>query len=366
MEAIILKKFIFKSICFVLSFLFFVSIVTPSYAFTHSSSSDDEYKQGIISELQKIESIKHSLQLGDVSFANLKVSRPINTYILASSGLIESEPIYLLIQENTIVAVASEININNEKKYQISTQLVEQLNQELTLCSEFALIYDKQNCYIFSNNELELLTASGMISNDRVALSEVVDNLDLEQIHTSALSASSDLGYNSSIQTRAIGRYYSCNVSYVTQLPYQNICWAATAACIINYINGTNYTAVDVASNYFLIDFNVPLPHSDIEELLNTYYSLGYTYKQQVPSDSVISNNLRNGKPVWGNFISSSGTGHAVTVFGVDILGGYLSVMDPLFGSATTTTNSNGMKIYRSNYSGNNLYFQSAACKYWS
>ena len=81
------------------------------------------------------------------------------------------------------------------------------------------------------------------------------------------------------------------------------------------------------------------------------------------PSDSALVTNISNGYPVFGIFGWLSGY-HAVTIYGINAITGYISVMDPEFG-VTTALHNGTSYVYTSSYSGVNLILDSGICHSW-
>ena len=159
--------------------------------------------------------------------------------------------------------------------------------------------------------------------------------------------------------------YYSCNVSYVTQRPYENLCWAATTASIVNYLKGRNITAETVARTYLGSNFDVELAYILEPSVLNMFGVNNYTYGNRVPSSGVILNNIQSGYPIMANFQHSSG-GHIVALYGINVTGGYLYVMDPYHGFCSTTYSASAGHTYYWPNGGATYTFGSATCRYWT
>lgn len=141
-----------------------------------------------------------------------------------------------------------------------------------------------------------------------------------------------------------------------------NICWAATIACINNYVHGTSLTAIQVAKTYYGENYNKSFSTSSSAGVMRAHYNLLYQYYARVPSSNIILSNIQSGYPIYGRFVHSSG-GHAVTIYGVNLISGYITVMDPEFGS-TICYYSNGIYSYTGR-SGAKLKLTEAICYIW-
>jgi hypothetical protein len=87
--------------------------------------------------------------------------------------------------------------------------------------------------------------------------------------------------------------------------------------------------------------------------VLNNLYGTTHNYYSSIPSDSTIINKLSNNKPLYSVW-SYSGGRHAMVIYGMNIIGGYISIMDPEYGFASAVSNGTTYK-YTSLYSGVSL-----------
>ncbi len=106
------------------------------------------------------------------------------------------------------------------------------------------------------------------------------------------------------------------------------------------------------------------LTHGEEDNILLGKYQLLYVYKDQVLSDGVIIKNIKNDYPILATF-NYPGGNHDVVIYGINITGGYIYVMDPEYGFCSVNITSSGYQ-YVSGYSGTHLTQSSAACRYWS
>jgi len=129
------------------------------------------------------------------------------------------------------------------------------------------------------------------------------------------------------------------------------LCWAATIACISNYLYNTSLTAPVVSNTYFGSNTN-PAPDFgvsgvNVAAFMNAQYGIPYTYGSSRPSDNAMLSNISAGYPVYGIFQCPSSL-HAVTIYGIDPISGYISIKDPQFGSATGYSNGTTYTYYSS------------------
>lgn len=299
--------------------------------------------EGIIEALRLIEPIRENYGLTEADLENMEVADPIKTYEYTSEGISFLRNYFPLICSDEIAAWAIENIDGNEVFYQISTAYIDEVNEIVDSTKAFALIYDDTACYLYDSLALQKL-GSFEKCEGRSALAENV--LEISTVELGGISERHDLGY-----THGAAMYgavlpettYKCNVRYVTQNVggYENICWSATIACIINYVKNTNYTALS-----FLAD-NPDASNGVVDKgLWYGYevdilkkYGLNYTYSDfSTPSISVIANNIRNNAPIYAVFENERATTHACTMHGCTIdntnNGAPICVyiMDPLYG----------------------------------
>ena len=289
----------------------------------------------IIDALADIEQSKQSWGLTEIDFTCFEIGQPIQTYNYTDSALEESNVLYPIISNGNLILWALPIGA----QFQITNGLVKEVNTTVNQDQPFALVYDTDSVYMYSNDTLVLLkqTDQHIVSRNKI---NNVENVPLSKIKTTSLENTTPLEYKAytreNVQTRATN--VSCNISYVTQNPYDKICWAAAIACISNYKNNTSLNAVTVAQNYYgMSDFNSGI---NVESFTTKIQDYGLPYYRDAfygSFDNKIFNSLLADYPVGGAFDVINGAFHATTIFGINILSGRIQVMDPEFGSTTAT-----------------------------
>ncbi|MBQ6949206.1 MAG: C39 family peptidase, partial [Firmicutes bacterium] len=146
----------------------------------------------------------------------------------------------------------------------------------------------------------------------------VADDLyevELEEL-TASIYPDGSANYLSVPTMRPRYRENSLNVNYVTQGNF-NLCWAASVACIGEYITGIYKTAYQVA-NQMGIGFYDGATATQMKNAYSTIYGLNATkYTRASLTTSRIYGSIDNDKPVHGLFIESGGSmGHAVVIYG--------------------------------------------------
>lgn len=352
-----------RLICLILSLIIATQISTVASA---ENTVLTPYITKIVTALRAAEYIKNDLGLSQVDFSDISVANPLTTYEYTSAGFEENIVMYPLLVENTLVAWAVESSSGNSVTYQISTGLVNEINDFTDSYSNIAIIYDYNGCYLYKENELNMLNESSFNASNRKSLTADI-NVDFSSLNLYNINSYIALGYTPEISTRA-SYYTQLDVKFVTQRPPSDMCWAATIACIVNYVNGTNLNVLQVAiAHYGLSNFNQGLPSEDSADILSNTYDLPYTYRNSAPSDSVIMNNINKGFPIYASFKNQeTGGRHAVTLYGYHIMAGYIFIMDPQSGSELATYDANLNKYkYVDTDDGVDFTFERASCRYW-
>lgn len=301
--------------------------------------------------ISNIEMQKEQLGLDEVDFDDISVGQPLQTYIYTNNTFQKSHLMYPVISHEKLIMWAIEINGD----FQITSALVDELNKRIDINTPFTIVYDRNSVYLFYNNIFSKLKTSVMEDDSRAELdiNLITDNIALQ---TTKLNENAIMKYSSPASSRAV--IYKCDVDFVSQNPPSDICWAATIACIANYRNGTSLTAVYVAKNHFGDYYNQRIDSGLVPQIMSNY-DLYYIYRYQVPSDNVISENIRDGFPVYSIWNGGGGR-HAVCIYGINPISGYLYIMDPEYGFTSSVANK-----YVSGYSGITLTLEQAVCHSW-
>lgn len=353
------KKILSTMLCIAIT----ANLITANVFAMENTWENTQENEEIIKALQLIEPIKENYGLTDADLENMKVGEPIKTYEYTNTGFSFIGNYIPLICDDRLTAWAVEINLENKVIYQISTAYINEIIEAVDRTAQFALIYDKNNCYLFDGIYLHKLGSFETVTGR----SNLTKNaLNASNVELNSLNKIYDLRYtHESVQYGLVlpEETYKCNVNYVNQIGYgyKSLCWAATIACIVNYIKGSNFTALTMAQANMSAD-NLNLDdglEKGREEAILKKYGLSYTYREaSVPSINIIKNNINNNMPLFSSFKHSTGR-HACTIYGCSISNqdskyNCIYVMDPEFGSATAFYDSGTYK-YKSSYSGVNL-----------
>lgn len=337
----------------ILSALLILAVLLPSLLTVSASQTEIPLSQSerllLIDALSEIEPQKDAWGLTDVDFTKLNIGLPIQTYNYVEGMLESSHVMYPLTAAGRLVLWAIPIG----GQFQITNGLVSEINTAIDFNSPLALIYDASNAYIYSDQSFSLLKHFEQEIESRGVLNTNT-RLTVQGINTVSLSQNTFLGYvntNTDMQ-RAIPMNFSCNVSYVTQHPYNKLCWAASVACIVNHVNGTSLDAVTVAKRYFgNTDFNRDIGPDNLTEKIQGY---GLSYYQTCIGgnvDNKIIDSILADNPVGAVFDVINGPYHAGVIYSINVISGRIQVMDPEFGMTTASLSETNDYVYVSSYS---------------
>lgn len=341
------------ALCLVIAIVFSISVNAIVFAEEPPDVWESD-RSGINNALNAIEVTKRDFGLDQVDFSSIYAGEKALAYEYSGDGFEELYSFYPLFVDDDLVALA--ISPDGEH-YQIDTDLVAII--KTIAVSEIALVYDCENCYLYTDGSFFVLRE---FEEDIVGRGKLNVDIESESIYTTDLAPARSLGYMAPIQSRA-SYYASCSVTHVTQNPPSSICWAASVACIVNYCVGVNLTAVDVAKQYYGEDYNNSATTTQVVSLLSYTYGL-YYQKDTTPTDNEIYSSLSSDRPVYARFtwVNSSGVtkGHAVVIYFINTSSRYITVMDPEFGYKSAFHDGTAY-TYVSSYSGVTLTLESVA-----
>lgn len=347
------KKFI---ICILSFTMLLLSTVEVSAEETENLHINEQY-YSLYDALLYAEIQKDDIGLSEVDFNELCIGGPIQAYSYVESGFEELREMYPLIYQDELVLWA----INVDGNYQITTGLTKEVNSTVNGNKEFALIYDRNSCYLYMEGDFILLGDFGEEVYTRAVLQP--DDISDIELRTSTLSDMVELNFDSVKMTREVV-YFSCNVGYVSQNPYKNLCWAATIASITNYCKGTSLSMADVAADKFGYVKDEALDTAEANNIL-ARYGVNYRYNNIPPTHTVILSNIQANYPIYGCFVQSgTRNGHAVVIYGINVIGDYLSLMDPANGF-TSATHNGRQYVFVSASTGITYELYNANCYSW-
>lgn len=350
--------------------MFCTLILLSTYCVTvfavNSTSKETEYS-GIANAILREADVNPGA-FAKIDMSRICVSNKIKAYEFNGKELTSDTDYIALTYNGKLFAWAIKIEDGAKTSYQISDAYVNEINPLINDNTPFALVYDSDTCYFYDGTCLKKLGTFTEVATDRARLysfDKIKESKSLlVNINKNFRESSSLNGYlKSNILKTQI--YYKCSVNYVTQKPYMNICWAASIACAVNSVKKTSYTAVQVAKyKYGNTDFNNTLSYGDEVAILR-HYGVVYSYQNKKPSDNIIVKNVKYGWPIVGEFDAANvSVGHYMTVYGINVIGGYIYIMDPMVGLKSATATSSGYSYY-SAIAKRNYILKHASCRYW-
>lgn len=355
------NAFMVKVFSMVLVVTVIASIMAPVFASERQQLIlDVGQMEKLSSALEDVATLRGTMGLENVDFTSLSLGTSIPTYEYVENSVnamnISYYPIFHA-EELVAFAMCDEFS----GSFNIITALVPETKELISVNSSQAFVYDRDSCYLLVDGEYHHLVDSAMITESRNDIEECVP---VDDVLCSEGNATQAIPF-SGVMPLAVTA--TCNVSFVSQNPPSNYCWAATVACIGNYLTGESYSAITIAKSYWGASYNYSLSPDKAMNVLKSKYNKEYTYNDCVPTDSTLYNNLVAGYPLYGRMINpNTAQTHAVTIYAYSMTGGYISIMDPEYGSVVVyskyTTGVGYRYGYTSPYSGNYMYL----CEYCS
>ncbi len=257
------------------------------------------------------------------NFDELYIGAPIHSYECIDCSLQELDFLsYPIFWNNKIILFMNERTDGEEASISLTQCYAEELTEYYLSGDAVALIYDAEKCYVMSEDDTQVISVFGYNIASRNNISEC----NLENIVLSELLPVENVEYTG-LAARASYAYLA--VPSVLQGDYI-ICWAASAACIGNYLTSYNYTAVDIAKAQHGEDFNREGGIYEADLRLQYTYDILYPYSSESNplTDSTIYKNLIEGYPIYAKWTMSDGNYHAMVIRGI-LTDSYILIMDP-------------------------------------
>ena len=328
-------------------------------------ASQDLLEESRVNQIENalafVEETKSAFGLDDVDFNNLDLGTSVITYEYIDGVFKASGEMVPIIWNNEIVASAFDAGNGN---YSIETSLAASISE--TGFDDVAIVYDRDEVYLFNGLDFVLLKKSNICVAER-------DDIDLNTIkdkphHITTTNMIDNDRIRLSLgdkRARATLPYAECDVKYVTQLPYENLCWAACVAMVKNYISGTSLTAPDVSRKTFGTLKDATQSGTEVQKCMRNHYGLNYTYNSYAPGENVIFNNLSDGHPIIGVFSPTSGDRHACVIIKSNPFSYFINILDPMSG-LITINGSGGQYKYVSSVSHKTFTLSAGLCYSWT
>lgn len=345
-------------------FMFYVGVPQSVYAVNDVLTDEDVYS--IAQQLTLLDE-GNAIDVELSSFNRLLCGYKIHAYECIEGTLVEADfSFYPLFYDDILICMVQKVVCDNGESYvQLTECFLEEFNNVYQNGEKIALIYDVDSCYfVFANGEREQIGSFTMPVSYRDVLD---DTISIESVVFETVKKISS--YNAMfIQTqnmnaRSTPTYQSASISvdYVTQNPPSKICWAASVACIGNYLTSEDYTAVDVARYVSPENYNQSVNTDVAMRALYNIYGIDYAYFRaytHLVSEEILYNNLSQGYPifsVWSDSQNSS-SAHAVVIRGI-LTNSYVMVMDPDFGFTTAWMSDSYYRYVSSLYGTEQIFY---------
>lgn len=345
-----MKKTLRTAYALISVFLLLSQLMIPVLASTNTAStylSDEMYEK-----LSIIYNEAESFSVDRKALENAYVGSPISAYELVG-GHAEILPsvFYPVISGSDILFFI----IDNDGALTVFVDVEGSFTSGLSEVSDtnerVALLYDSTGCYAVSNSTARKITTFGQeiayrdsfTDANQVAACVASENLILSTVSPKARIQRQRLTTVNNLSTLSVNREItdvSLYVSFVSQLingNSSNICWAASIACIGNYLTDYSYTAVEVAQMFFSDhDYNHGVGIPNIGAAMYQSYGVYYRYyAQSAPDDSLLITNLNAGYPVyssWSWMYNNQYGSHATVIRGIQQSTDCVFLMDPEYG----------------------------------
>lgn len=343
-----------------------VSTLMPTNAATIPSQVllEEEDVIEIETALNFVEETKSAYGLDDVDFGNLELGSSITTYEYINNTFEVLGKMVPIFSGQKIIASAFDVG---DGSYSIETFLADAISK--VEFERVAIVYDRDEVYLFNGSDFVLLKKSDICITERddIDVNTLKDNE--HHIATTYINSNSRIRLNLDNVTMParLDPYARCDVKYVTQLPYDKLCWAACVAMVKNYKSGTSLTTPDVSRAYFGTLKNQAIEGYKIQDCMRRIYGLDYTYSSTTPKENIIFTNLSKGWPVIGVFSWSVGVNsglHACVITLDNPFSYYISLLDPMCGGVAAS-GSNGNFSYVDSASGVTMTLSSGLCHTW-
>ncbi len=330
-----------KFICAVFTVLQCFSISTnvlavSNGAFSNQGRNMDADIVELLPFISAIASDAENLGYKNGDFDSLSVGLPIYAYEYLSTGTLRETDFvfYPVFSDDEILFMMLKKDNGLIQMTQAFCDLASDcLNEDVLI------IYDINNSYIVGRSAYELRIAYTYDdpSYERGDLLGMPKDLLSEHIEWTRLSGNKEIVLESGVQPcyDPIMPPVSLAVPEVLQY-FDQLCWAASTASIGNFLTGKNYTAPEVATEKYGVDFNKGGSLEDSTDMLLRMYGVAYSnFSDNTTScDRTIYNNISAGYPMFGAWLCSSGVYHQTVIRGINRPIG-IYIMDPLQGFVT-------------------------------
>ena len=358
------KTFIFWMAC---SLAFIWVFATPALA--QSFRLDVEVRDGIYRALDGLAGHPEVIGLEDVDIEELKIGEPIPVYVVTNEGLVRQGEEWPLFYGGSIRLTAVQVPTG----YQLYTYVADAVRE--SGLDKVAIIYDDEAFRLFDGESL-FFVAEYLQDDTRKPLSSVALSTLQSMCDTATIDDAQALGYVAPPQTDSYSNSYAVydSITHVKQyyrkdgtyIGPNKLCWAATCACIYNYVHGTDKDVIETRDYYDeCYSTSVGLGGrnlSQVQDFMTNHGNVGtYTVYTSL-NESITYLNLYYDRPLVGGFVKN-GTliGHMVTIYGIDTISDEVYIDDPATGSLQVSYSPTSIYFY----SEGTLYQYAANIRRW-
>ncbi len=261
--------------------LAFSSLSVSAGAETIETAGTSEL-DGIISALNAVEPVKEQVGLSGVDFYDLTYSDSVSVYDYTKDGLVFNCEFIPIKHEGALIGWVIKKITDGEIYYQFTTAFAEKVNRIADVDTGFVIIYGYDASYLYDGKEIYTLGSVSIPVEGREIL-ESAKQLESANVTFRSIVESYELTYSNPDLNARLPVYFSCNVKYVSQPKNSLLCWAASAACIVNYLKNMDLRATAVAIKWCgttkYDEYNCYL-EVGLEDDVLKMYEVSYTYKK--------------------------------------------------------------------------------------
>ena len=287
-------------------------------------------KSVVVDDFKNIQDVttyySDSLNIDSNDMNNISIGHPFIIYSLTDSNQSEIYYYPIINDRNKEVVVTVEVLRNADIwTYNIGTEYVEYLNR-INYCDNEYIFYSYEDVVYYDNGNQSISLYGNGIDIEEVKNFQQLDfSKKIEaisnRISTFELKMDSQSQSYNSFELKAgytpIMKGNTCHLyNPVGQGPY-NLCWAASVATIVNYRNGTNLTAMNVA-NAEGVGYNSGGLLTNVVNSLHRYGLTDYSAVSRTLTWTQIYENIMNlSKPFYmACYYDFTQMGHAVICLG--------------------------------------------------
>lgn len=308
----------------------------------HGPNLDAEIEE-LLPYLCTVASDAENLGYKSEEFDSLCVGLPIHAYEYLSTGTLRETDFvfYPIFSDNELLFMMLK---KDDGLIHMTQAFCDLFSNYLN--DDILIIYDIDNSYIVDRESygLQIAYTFDASSDERGDLLGMPNDLHSAGIVWTRLSGYREVTLESSAQPcyDPIMPPVYLEVPKVLQY-FSQLCWAASTASIGNFLTGERYTAPEIATEKFGVDFNHGASVQDSTDMLLQIYGIAYPYfsDDRASCDKTIYNNISAGYPLFGVWLCSNGVYHQTVIRGINRPVG-IYIMDPLQGFVTAQKSIDG------------------------